>query len=160
MEQQRSTLIVWMTLCLICLWSGKTVASVKFCFKEAGYYYKIDPFLLRSIALVESNLNPGAVGVNNDSKGNVVSRDYGLMQINDRHIPELISRGIISSGKELLENPCTNIKVGAWILYKHFQQCGVNWPCLGTYNAGFSEKNKKRRREYMLRVYTAYIGKK
>ncbi|WP_275375682.1 transglycosylase SLT domain-containing protein, partial [Xenorhabdus bovienii] len=35
-----------------------------FCFNEAGARYKVDPLLLRSIATVESNLSPSAIGKN------------------------------------------------------------------------------------------------
>lgn len=126
------------------------------CFEEAGYYFKIDPHLLKSIALVESNMNPGEIGINKNAEGQLVSRDLGLMQINDSHLPELKKMGVIRTDKDLLTNPCLNIKVGAWILYRHFSMCGINWQCLGTYNAGFSKKNNAKRREYINRVYRIY----
>lgn len=127
------------------------------CFIETGKYFNIDPVLLRAIAEVESNFNPAAIGRNSDSKGNLQSQDYGLMQINQSHVPNLINQGIISSEKDLITDPCLNIKIGTWILYKHFSRCGVNWSCLGTYNAGFSVHNSKKRKEYSLKVHKAYI---
>lgn len=131
-----------------------------FCFKEAGVYFNIDPVLLRSIAVVESNLKPESIGKNMNAEGKLLSKDYGLMQINDIHIPALVSDGIISSERDLIENPCLNIKIGAWILYKHFRTCGINWPCLGSYNAGFSDKNTEKRKEYVARVYNIYLKEK
>ncbi|SON51550.1 Lytic transglycosylase PilT (fragment) [Vibrio tapetis subsp. tapetis] len=53
-----------------------------FCFDEAGNHYNVSPDLLRAIATVESNLNPNAINENKNNVGEVVSRDYGLMQIN------------------------------------------------------------------------------
>lgn len=46
--------------------------------------------------------------------------------------------------RDLLDNPCLNIKIGTEILYNHFSRCGVTWQCLGTYNAGFAMDNQKR----------------
>ena len=128
-----------------------------FCFNEAGVRYKVDPLLLRSMATVESNLNPRAVGMNRNKAGRVTSRDFGLMQINERQIPQLRTLGIISSEQDLLTNACLNVQIGAWILAKHLQQCGVNWQCLGSYNAGFAENNGARRMIYARKVYDMYL---
>lgn len=136
--------------------SLNSYGSRKDCFEEAGYYFKIDPLLLKAIAHVESNMNPEAVGINNNSEGKLLSRDLGLMQINDTHLAELKKLGVIRTDKDLLTNPCLNIKVGAWILHRHFSRCGRNWQCLGTYNAGFSKKSDAKRREYIYRVYRIY----
>ncbi|TQI77279.1 transglycosylase-like protein with SLT domain [Serratia fonticola] len=128
-----------------------------FCFNEAGARYKVDPLLLRSIATVESSLNPQAIGKNRDKKGRITSRDFGLMQINERHIPQLRALGIIQSEQDLLTNTCLNVQIGAWILAKHLKQCGVNWQCLGSYNAGFADNNGARRMIYARKVYAMYI---
>lgn len=128
-----------------------------FCFNEAGARYKVDPLLLRSMANVESSLNPRAIGMNRDKKGRVTSRDFGLMQINDRHVPQLRALGIIQSEQDLLNNTCLNVQIGAWILAKHLKQCGVNWQCLGSYNAGFADNNGPRRMIYARKVYAMYM---
>lgn len=138
------------------LFAAESHSTQNFCFYEAGKYYNIDPALLISIAYVESNFNSAAIGKNKDSKGKILSHDYGLMQINQIHIPELKKLGIIDSENDLISDPCLNIQIGAWILYKHFSRCGVNWTCVGSYNAGFSDKNKERRRKYIMRVYKNY----
>ncbi|WP_146707314.1 transglycosylase SLT domain-containing protein, partial [Shigella sonnei] len=52
---------------------------------------------------------------------------------------------------------CLNIQTGAWILARHFQRCGVNWECLGSYNAGFSKSNTHRRMKYARQIYSAYM---
>ncbi|MGL4771913.1 MAG: lytic transglycosylase domain-containing protein [Plesiomonas shigelloides] len=129
-----------------------------FCFSEAGARYKVDPILLHSIAKVESSLNPRAVGKNMDkSRKRVLSRDLGLMQINERHVPMLRKMGILNDESELLENPCLNVQIGAWILAKHLRQCGVNWECLGSYNAGFDKGNSERRLIYARKIYSVYM---
>lgn len=132
--------------------------SVKaFCFNEAGKKYKIDPALLKSIAIHESSLNNKAINNNKNKKGKTLSTDYGLMQINSIHIPGLIKKGIIKSKDDLLNKPCLNIQIGAWILAQHLQKCGVNWRCLGSYNAGFKNGNENKRMRYARKIYALYF---
>lgn len=95
------------------------------CFNEAGTMFRIEPNLIKAIALVESNLKKDSIGKNRDKKNNIKSFDYGLMQINQMHIPMLKKRGIIKDERDLLDNPCLNIKIGTEILYKHFSRCGM-----------------------------------
>ncbi|HHV3685079.1 TPA: lytic transglycosylase domain-containing protein, partial [Salmonella enterica] len=116
----------------------------------------IDPLLLKAIAIQETGLKPTLIGKNRDKKGNITSRDYGLMQINDGNARRLISMGVIKSYQDLLSNTCLNIQAGAWVLARHFQVCGITWDCLGSYNAGFSDKNAPIRQQYARDVYTIY----
>jgi soluble lytic murein transglycosylase-like protein len=132
-------------------------AAQAFCFESAGEKYKIDPLLIRAIVIQESGLNPKAINHNKNKAGKVISTDYGLSQINSTHIPGLIRMGVIKSKDDLLNNPCLNIQIGAWILAKHLKQCGVNWMCLGTYNAGFKEDNDERRMRYARKIYANYL---
>lgn len=78
-----------------------------FCFEEAGTMYGIAPRLLWSICKGESNFNPAAVNYNSNG-----SYDFGLMQINSSWAPTLRKKGI---SWEALADPCTNVKVGAWL---------------------------------------------
>lgn len=145
---------------LLCVVFGGAILvslpSQAFCFNEAGARYRVDPLLLRAIAQVESGMKPGVIGKNISGK-KVLSRDYGLMQINDRHIPQLRKMGILNSEQYLLVNPCLNVQIGAWILAKYLKQCGVNWECLGSYNTGFAKDNTPRRMIYARKVYATYI---
>lgn len=118
--------------------------------------FRIEPNLIKAIALVESNLKKDSIGKNRDKKNNIKSFDYGLMQINQMHIPMLKKRGIIKDERDLLDNPCLNIKIGTEILYKHFSHCGMTWQCLGTYNAGFAMDNQKKRLQYAQKIYIVY----
>ena len=118
--------------------------------------FRIEPNLIKAIALVESNLKKDSIGKNRDKNNNIKSLDYWLMQINQMHIPLLKKRGIIKDERDLLDNPCLNIKIGTEILYKHFSRCGMTWQCLGTYNAGFAMDNQKKRLQYAQKIYIVY----
>lgn len=133
-----------------------SLPATAFCFNEAGARYRIDPSLLRAIAQVESGMKPGAIGKNMSGK-KLLSRDLGLMQINDRQVPQLRAMGILNREQDLLDNPCLNVQIGAWILAKHLQRCGVNWECLGSYNAGFTKDNSPRRMLYARKIYAVYL---
>lgn len=126
-----------------------------FCFEAAGAKYGISPRLLEAIARGESHLDPRANNVNRDKKGRVKSTDYGLMQINSTHIPELLAMGVISSADDLYR-PCLNVQTGAWVLAKHFQICGITWNCLGSYNAGFRADRNETREHYANRIWWIY----
>jgi soluble lytic murein transglycosylase-like protein len=127
-----------------------------YCFKSAGAFYKIDPLLLMSIAIQESNLQPGSIGVNKTDDGRILSYDYGLMQINSRQLPMLKRAGI--ERDDLLLNPCLNTYVGAWVLRNHINRWGDTWDSIGSYNAGFSEKNVDKRINYASSVQKIYIN--
>ncbi|AHG19490.2 pilus assembly protein [Chania multitudinisentens RB-25] len=128
-----------------------------FCFEAAGAKYRIDPLLLKAMAQQESGLEASAINLNRDRKsGKVTSTDYGVMQINSRHLPGLKKQGVIRDAQELLKKPCLNVQVGAWILARHLKTCDVSWHCLGSYNAGFAEKNAAIREAYANQVYARY----
>lgn len=117
------------------------------CFLESGERYGISPVLLRTIAEVESGLDPAAMHVN--ANGSI---DIGLMQINSWWFPELKRHGI---GPEDLWDPCLNVGVGAWILAGNIRQYGYGWRAVGAYNAGTRTDSvtERRREDYAIRVY-------
>ncbi|CCP01883.1 X polypeptide [Erwinia amylovora Ea644] len=128
-----------------------------FCFDAAGAKYHIDPLLIKAIASGESALRPDAINTNRDKKtGRALSTDYGLMQVNSRHMPKLMALGYIDSAQELLTRPCLNVQIGSWILAQHFQVCGISWNCLGSYNAGFRQERHETRESYANRIYAIY----
>lgn len=127
-----------------------------FCLMKPGHAIKSTPITAFD-GYRRKQPKPRAVGMNRDKKGHVTSRDFGLMQINDRHIPQLRALGLITSEQDLLNNTCLNVQIGAWILAKHLKQCGVNWQCLGSYNAGFADNNGPRRMIYARKIYAMYM---
>ncbi len=134
-----------------------TTAVQAFCFNEAGPLYQINPKLLKVIAQQESSLSANAINHNRNKQGRVLSVDYGLMQVNSVHIPNLKKLGIITDYQDLLSKPCLNVKIGAWILAQHLKRCGVNWNCLGSYNAGFHPRSQHKRLRYAKLIYQRYV---
>lgn len=124
------------------------------CFIQAAERFQIDHRLLVAIAEVESSMNPRAIG-QNKRNGKVVSEDVGLMQINSSWFPLLGKMGV--TREVLIENPCQNIFVGAWILAKNISANGVNWESVGAYNAGFKNANAPFRQKYAKKVYARYL---
>lgn len=131
-----------------------SAGNYKECFKQASERFQIDHRLLIAIAEVESSMNPKAIGLNKRD-GKVVSEDVGLMQINSSWFPKLSGMGITRS--DLLDKPCQNIHVGAWILAKNISANGVNWESVGAYNAGFKNSNASFRMKYARKVYARYL---
>jgi hypothetical protein len=108
------------------------LSAHSFCFVEAGNSYGISPQLLWSIAKTESNFNPNAINRNTNG-----SYDYGIMQINS-----IWSKKLGKTWGEL-SDPCTNVKVGAWILAQCIQDYGNTWRAVGCYNSRTPSKGDK-----------------
>lgn len=89
----------WLYLSVLLLFSHTSIASVMnnnhldFCFIQAGKRYLIAPELLKTIAQQESGLVATAINHNKNKSGKIISTDYGIMQINSVHIPELKKLG-------------------------------------------------------------------
>jgi hypothetical protein len=118
------TLLAFLLLALTCIPAAAGESSA-FCFEEAGQTYGVPPGLLWAIAKVESGFDPEAVCYNDDG-----SYDYGVMQINSRWAASL---GLNVWNK--LDDPCTNVKVGARILADCLNRYGYTWEGIGCYNA-------------------------
>lgn len=119
------------------------------CWKEAGARYRLDPDLLKAIALTESGMQAQARHDNKDG-----SYDIGLMQINSRHFPRLAAYGITE--KSLHEEPCSSVMAGAWILAEIVQRMGYNWNAVGAYNAGAGIDRQNLRDHYAGKVARHY----
>ncbi len=104
-----------------------------FCFEDAGKTYSINPSLLKSIAHIESSLNPKAMNKNQNG-----SIDIGLMQINSFWIKTLG----LDSGK-LISDPCYNTMIGAKVLKQCIDRYGYTWEAVGCYNATSTPKRVK-----------------
>ncbi len=115
-----------------------STASASVChgdpFVSAAAIYQLDPDLLRAITWVESRGIPSAVG----PKLSGGHRAWGAAQINDIHLPELVSYGVT---REDLLDPCVNLKLSAWVLANCIRSKGATWAAVGCYNAGPASSN-------------------
>ncbi len=127
------------------------------CFVAAGAKYGRDPALYYAIAKVESNLNPLAVNESHIARTGTV--DIGAMQINSGNLPALARRGI--TRERLLNEPCTNVDVGAAILEEKIALVGASWEAVGAYNAACTqlkgEACRKARQVYVDKVAKEYF---
>lgn len=130
---------------------GAAQAAFANCWQEASSTYKIPVAILAAVAKAESGFNVTAVHANANK-----SKDFGLMQINDSHLPVLSRYGI--KEKDLYDG-CTNLKVGAWILASNASRLGWTWDAIGAYNVGCKSLNKqecdKRRASYAWKIHAA-----
>lgn len=121
------------------------------CWDEAATLHGVDPVLLRSIGWQESRGRPNAIGpLLRDG-----NRAIGLMQINTIHLPTLKRMNI---AYEDLFNPCTNIKVGAWVLRDCIDKLGQTWRAVGCYYAGPNSKAHNAQAVYVADVQRHYAG--
>lgn len=111
------------------------------CWEDVATWYGINVNLLYAIAKTESGLNP--IARNKNKNG---SYDIGLMQINSSWLPTLRKYGI---DEKRLQDPCTNLQVGAWILSENMRRMGITWEAVGAYNA----KDPGLRIQYARKVY-------
>ncbi|HBB1604738.1 TPA: lytic transglycosylase domain-containing protein, partial [Escherichia coli] len=99
----RSPKVKFLTIFTFCIFITKMSFASNPCSNEAGTMFRIEPNLIKAIALVESNLKKDSIGKNRDKNNNIKSLDYWLMQINQMHIPLLKKRGIIKDERDLLD---------------------------------------------------------
>ena len=121
------------------------------CWNAASESYGIPVEVIKAVAKTESGFNADALNVNKDG-----SHDIGVMQINSVWLPVLAKHGI---DEEALKDPCTNVKVGAWILANNAKRLGWNWNAIGAYNVGCAklgaEECDRRRSKYAWKIHAA-----
>ena len=115
------------------------------CIVGAAQYHGVNPYLLRSILMVESRLNPKAINVNMNG-----TRDIGVAQINSIHLPVLQNHGIKESH---LMDGCVNTYVGAWLLRKQISRYGLNWFGIAAYHSVTPDKNYR----YQVLIYNEMV---
>ncbi|MBN3751814.1 lytic transglycosylase domain-containing protein [Paraburkholderia sp. Tr-20389] len=97
------------------------------CFDDAAAWQHLNPLVLRAIAWQESHNNADATHAN--ANGSI---DYGVMQINSIHLPELARYGI---RRDALMVPCKNVYIAAWHLRKQVVRYGNTWTAVGAYHS-------------------------
>jgi soluble lytic murein transglycosylase-like protein len=148
---RQSRVVVVSLLLLVVTHSQKVMADLDVCFAEAARRYNIAGELLYAIAAQESRFDPAAIGWNGDG-----NRDIGIMQINSWWLPKLAEFGI---DERQLQEPCTNVSVGAWILAGNIARYGYTWDAIGAYNAGTGDTEMiRRRREAYAHKVAAQLG--
>ena len=103
----------------------KAAYAQSYCFNRAAYKYGLPVSLIKAVADTESGFNPSAVDY--DSNG---TYDYGVMQINTIWYKEL------KPYWNNLADPCYNVMVGSWILYRCVKKYGGVKKGLACYNSG------------------------
>ncbi|OSS42543.1 Hpa2 protein [Desulfurella amilsii] len=114
-------------------------------FNQIGQKYGINPYLLYSLAVHESTLNPRAVNHNSDG-----STDYGLMQINTTNFG-----GLGLNLGNVFDIP-TNINAGARVLAGCMSKFGNNWIAVDCYNKGYDRSKLSENNLYVKQVQKVY----
>lgn len=130
--------------------------SMQHCILAASNRYQVNTEILNAILLTE-NTKPGQV-LNNKNK----SFDMSVMGINSIHLKKLSEYNI--DKKTLLENPCVNVMIGAWLLKQQLVKVNTNdpgqlWTAIGNYNSSTPIHNKVYQAlvwRNMLRLRTYY----
>ena len=121
------------------------------CWEEASKAYGIPVSVLKAVAQTESGFRAEAKNLNTNG-----TDDLGFMQINSAWLPKLVQYGVT---RESLNDSCTNLKVGAWILSNNAKRLGWNWNAIGAYNVGCAKLSpdecEKRRNRYAWKIHAA-----
>ncbi len=120
------------------------------CINAAAYEYHVPAKLIIAILNVEH----GKVGLAKRNKNG--SYDLGPMQINSSWWPKLYQYGI--TPHQALCDPCTNIRVGAWILAKSITQEKELLMGIGTYHSHRMSLNQPYIQTVRI-IYTALATK-
>lgn len=106
------------------------------CVAHIAVTYDVSASLIEAVAMIESRgVNPGKVGPNKNG-----TYDLGIMQINTYWLNRNNLAAVLRYGideQQLLNNDCTNVAVGAWILKQNLLANDDNVrAALSAYNTG------------------------
>jgi soluble lytic murein transglycosylase-like protein len=118
---------------LIFFLSFSTAHAQSYCFNRAAFKYGLPVSLIKAVAYTESGFNPSAIDY--DKNG---TYDYGVMQINTIWYKQL------KPYWNNLADPCYNVEVGAWILYRCKVRYGGVRRALACYNSGSPDVNRDK----------------
>ena len=125
-------------LMALALAQASPVLALPDCAFEIADYYQVPIEIVAAVRQQESGSRGQSVGrVGPNSNG---SYDLGAMHINTWWLDQQTNRNYLQqwgiTEHELLENECTNIAVGTWILYENITRFGEWEAALAAYNAG------------------------
>ena len=115
------------------------------CWDYAGNKFNVDPWLLFSIASVESSFQEGI-----QSKNTNGTYDLGLMQINTIHVPRFAQANL--DRHALQHDTCKNIIAAAYLLKQSINTYGYNIDGIG----GYHSRTPHLRRAYGQKVINRY----
>lgn len=101
--------------------------EVERCILPAAHHHQVNQYILRAILKVESNLNPTAVGKNDNG-----TIDVGIGQMNSMHFKELRKHGVTPDD---LRDACVGTYVAAWHLSKEIARHGNTWFGIAAYHS-------------------------
>lgn len=113
-----------------------------YCFNRAAFRYGLPVSLLKAVAYTESGFNPQAIDY--DTNG---TYDYGVMQVNTVWYP------VLKKYWNNLADPCYNVMVGSWILYRCKVRFGGIKRTLACYNSGSPNVNNDKGYVYKVLAY-------
>ena len=119
------------------------------CIYNNAKQFELDPYLILSIAYVESRLNKHAIRIN---KNNTI--DIGLFQINSKNLQH----------KALFKLTQNNTCFASFVASKIFRNCKNKfknkYKAIDCYNKGFKAKNNSIYIKRILSVYRYYLKTK
>ena len=126
------------------------------CILSASQRYKVNTEILNAIVLTEGT-RPGQVLKNTNG-----STDMSVMGINSIHLKSLVEYNIDKS--ILLDHPCVNVMIGAWLMKQKLVEVNNNdpsqlWKAIGNYHSRtpkFNQIYQKLVWRNMLRLRTYY----
>ena len=105
------------------------------CIVPASMYHGVNYHVLRAILVVESGLNPRALGRNDNG-----TMDVGMGQYNSMHFKELAKFGIAPGH---LMDACVSTYVTAWHLKKNIVASGNSWEGIARYHSATPYFNQR-----------------
>ena len=122
--------------------SVSTAYAQRYCFNRAAFKYGLPVSLIKAVAYTESGFNPQAIDYDNNG-----TYDYGVMQINTVWYKQL------KPYWNYLADPCYNVMVGSWILYRCVKRFGGIKKGLACYNSGSPDVNADKSYVYKVLAY-------
>lgn len=102
------------------------------CFDESARYHKVNPWILRAIAAVESGFRPATIVGNTNG-----TLDRGMTGINSVHLPELSRYGITTGD---MMDACKSVYLAGWHLRRKINEGGNTWESVGAYHSKTPDK--------------------